>query len=120
MALEAIFRELFSELRKLKDTLVAVRLTVVEDKPVTGEAALVDHMEDTILDIMGSLDEALKAARSAPTARVSRTVGSLDNPQRLRSMSEPLPKSATTGNAWDFPMAASSSTATLCVNPLMT
>jgi hypothetical protein len=68
VALEAIFRELFSELRKLKDTLVAVRLTVVEDKPVTGEAALVDHMEDTILDIMGSLDEALKAARSAQKA----------------------------------------------------
>jgi hypothetical protein len=68
VALEAIFRELFSELRKLKDTLVAVRLTVVEDKPVTGEAALVDHMEDTILDIMGSLEEALKAARSAQKA----------------------------------------------------
>jgi len=68
VALEAVFRELFSELRKLQDMLVAVRLTVVEDKPIKGEAALVDHMEDTILDIMGSLDEGLKAARSAQKA----------------------------------------------------
>lgn len=68
MALEAIFRELLSELRKLQDTLVAVRLTVVEDKPVRGDAALVDQFEDTILEIMGSLDEGLKAARSAQKA----------------------------------------------------
>jgi hypothetical protein len=68
VTLEATFRELFRELRKLQDTLVAVRLTVVEDKPVSGEAALVDHMEDTILDIMGSLDEGLKSARTAHKA----------------------------------------------------
>src|SRR5580693_4667709 len=48
--------------------LVAVRLTVAEDKPVRGEAALAGHMEDTILDIMGTLDEGLKAARSAQRA----------------------------------------------------
>jgi hypothetical protein len=68
VALEAAFEKLFSELRKLQDTLVAVRLTVVEDKPVRGEAALVDKMGDTILDIMGSIDEALRAARSARKA----------------------------------------------------
>jgi len=68
MALEATFRELFSELRKLHDTLVAVRLTVVEDKPLRSESALVDRLEDTILDMMGSLDEALKAARAAQKA----------------------------------------------------
>ena len=65
MALEATFRELFTELRKVYDTLVALRLTVVEDKPVKGQAALVDRLEDTILDVMGLLDEALKAARAA-------------------------------------------------------
>jgi hypothetical protein len=68
VALEATFRELLSEFRKLQDMLVAVRLTVAEDKPVNGEAALAGHMEDTILDIMGSLDEGLKAARSAQRA----------------------------------------------------
>ncbi|HLK66076.1 MAG TPA: hypothetical protein VKU19_21730 [Bryobacteraceae bacterium] len=68
MALEATFRELVSELRKVNDTMVALRLTVVEDKPVRGQAALVDQLEDTILDLMGLLDESLKAARSAHKA----------------------------------------------------
>jgi hypothetical protein len=71
--LEATFQELFTELRKLQDTLVAVRLTVVEDKPVRGAAALVDHLEDTILDMMGLLEEALKAARLAQKAVGTRT-----------------------------------------------
>jgi hypothetical protein len=65
MALEATFRELSSQLRKLHDMLLALRLTVVEDKPVKGEAALVDHLEDTILDLMGALDQSLTAARTA-------------------------------------------------------
>jgi hypothetical protein len=68
VALEATFRELSVQLRKLNDTLLALRLTVGEDKPVKGEAALVDHFEDTILDLMGVLDECLKAARVAQKA----------------------------------------------------
>jgi hypothetical protein len=66
--LEAVFGGLFTELRKLHDTLVAVRLTVVEDKPVRGDAALVGHLGDTILEIMGTLDGALKSAATAQTA----------------------------------------------------
>jgi hypothetical protein len=66
--LEIAFQDLSMELRKFHDTLVAVRLTVVEDKPTRGEAALVDHMEDTILDLMGLLDEALEAAGHAQKA----------------------------------------------------
>jgi hypothetical protein len=65
MAMESAFRDLLSELRKLYDTLVALRLTVVEDKPARGDAALVDRLEDTVLDIMGLLNEALRAARLA-------------------------------------------------------
>jgi hypothetical protein len=65
MAMEAAFRELLTELRKLYDTLVALRLTVVEDKPARGDAALVDRLEDTALDVMGLLNEALRAARLA-------------------------------------------------------
>jgi hypothetical protein len=65
MALESSFRELSSQLRKLRDMLVALRLTIAEDKPLKGQAALVDHLEDTILDLMGSLDECLAAARGA-------------------------------------------------------
>jgi hypothetical protein len=65
MALEAKFRELIQELGKLRDTLVALRLTVVEDKPAKGDAALVDRLGDVILDMMGFLEEGLRAARSA-------------------------------------------------------
>lgn len=68
MALEATFRELFVQLRRVNDTFVALRLTVGEDKPRKGEAALVDHFEDTILEMMGQLDDCLKAARAAHKA----------------------------------------------------
>jgi len=68
VALEATFRELFTQLRRLNDTLLALRLTVGEDKPLKGEAALVDHFEDSILELMGRLDECLKAVRVAQKA----------------------------------------------------
>lgn len=68
MALESIFRDLPGQLRKLHDMLVALRLTVVEDKPLKGEAALVDHLEDTILEVMGTLDECMKTAGAAQKA----------------------------------------------------
>jgi hypothetical protein len=65
MAMEAAFRDLLSELRKVYDTLVALRLTVVEDKPLKGDSALIDRFEDSVLDLMGLLNEALRAARLA-------------------------------------------------------
>ena len=72
MPIEATFQRLFTELRKLQDTLVALRLTVVEDKPSRGEAALVDQLEDSILDLMGYLEESLEKARSAQKAVAGR------------------------------------------------
>jgi hypothetical protein len=68
MALEATFRDLYTQLRRLQDTLVALRVTVAEDKPLKGEAALVDYWEDTILELMGSLHECLTAAGVAQEA----------------------------------------------------
>ena len=68
MALESSFRDLADHLRKLHDMLLALRLTVVEDKPLKGEAALVDHLEDTILDLMGVLDECQKSAAAGRKA----------------------------------------------------
>ncbi len=68
MALEATFRDLHSQLKKLHDNLLALRLTVAEDKPLSGEAALVDQFEDSIMDAMGLLDECLNASRSAQKA----------------------------------------------------
>jgi hypothetical protein len=80
VSLENTIQSLLTESRKLHDMLLAVRLTVVEDKPVRGEAALVDHLEDTILDIMGLLDDASKAARSAH--RAVRNVPDLNGARR--------------------------------------
>ena len=68
MALEATFRELHTRLMNLQDNLLALRLTVAEDKPLKGEAALVDHFEDSILDTMGLLDECLNSSRAAQKA----------------------------------------------------
>jgi len=68
MPIERTFLGLSTELRRLQDTLLALRLTVVEDKPVKGEAALVDQLEDSILDQMGLLEEGLKAAQAAQKA----------------------------------------------------
>ncbi|HEY3741815.1 MAG TPA: hypothetical protein VGL53_18320 [Bryobacteraceae bacterium] len=68
MALLSTFRELGVRLRRLQDTFVALRLTVVEDKPVKGDSALVDRLEDTILDLMGLLHECMGEARKAQRA----------------------------------------------------
>jgi hypothetical protein len=65
MPIERTFRDLWTQFRRLQDTLLALRLTVVEDRPVKGDVALVDQLEDSILDQMGLLDEGLKAAQAA-------------------------------------------------------
>jgi len=68
VALEATFRELYTQFHRLQDTLLALRLTVVEDRPLKSDVALVDQLEDSILDQMGLLDEGLKAAQAAQKA----------------------------------------------------
>ena len=67
MAVEATFRELSKSLHKLHDALNAVLLTV-GDKPPSKESALADDLEGTVLDTMGTLNEARKAALSARRA----------------------------------------------------
>ena len=52
MALEATFRLLFVQIRKLCDTLNAILLTV-GDKPTNRGAVLADELENTILDMLG-------------------------------------------------------------------
>jgi|HubBroStandDraft_4_1064222.scaffolds.fasta_scaffold04906_6 ElaB/YqjD/DUF883 family membrane-anchored ribosome-binding protein len=67
MALEATFRALFVQMRKLCDTLNAVLLTV-GDKPQNRGAALADELENTVLDILGQAEDARTAARIAEKA----------------------------------------------------
>lgn len=61
MALEATFRQLSVALHKLDDELSALQATV-GDTPPNDEAALADALENTVLDVMGTLHEMRKFA----------------------------------------------------------
>jgi hypothetical protein len=68
MALEKAFHELSHQLRKLRDTFLGVRLTVVEDKPPRNEVVLVDRFGDAIEDALGWVEEALTASADGEQA----------------------------------------------------
>jgi hypothetical protein len=67
MALETTFRTLSVQICKLSDTLNAILLTL-GDRPQNRGTALADGMENSILDLMGSLSEAQTAARTGEKA----------------------------------------------------
>ena len=67
MALEATFRQLSLALHKLYDALSALQVTV-GDKPPNDEVALADGLENTVLDMMGTLHEIRKVALEAQKA----------------------------------------------------
>ena len=68
MALDKTFRELSESLRKLRDSFLAIQLTVREDVPKQGSVALVDKFADAIDDALGWVEEALTAALEAGRA----------------------------------------------------
>jgi hypothetical protein len=61
---------LCSRIRLLRDALAEVRLGVVEDRPETGDAVLIDVFGNTADDLIGWLEEALAAADLARQAVV--------------------------------------------------
>jgi hypothetical protein len=67
VALEATFRELQVSLHKLHDALNGLQVGL-GDKPLHDEAALADGLENAVLDAVGVLQEARKAALNARTA----------------------------------------------------
>jgi hypothetical protein len=67
MALEATFRQLSLALHKLDDAFSALQVTV-GDTPPNDETALGDALENTVLDIMGTLHETRKFALQAQNA----------------------------------------------------
>ncbi|MGD0567359.1 MAG: hypothetical protein ABSA78_03050 [Candidatus Sulfotelmatobacter sp.] len=67
MALEATFRDLSVCLHHLHDGLNALQVTL-GDKPPDDESALADGVESVVLDVMGILHEARKAALNARKA----------------------------------------------------
>ena len=67
MALEATFRDLTVCLHHLHDALNALQVTL-GDKPEDDESALADGVETVVLDLMGTLHEARRAALNARKA----------------------------------------------------
>jgi hypothetical protein len=68
VTLEATFRELGHQFKRAQDCMLALHLTVAEDKPARGEAAMVEGMDDLIIATMGLLEECLTSARAARKA----------------------------------------------------
>jgi hypothetical protein len=68
MALEAAFDELRLRLLTARDAILELKVTVVEDKPLRGEAALVDGWGDAVEDLAGAAHEAVEAAGLAQQA----------------------------------------------------
>ncbi len=67
MALEKTFRDLSVCLHHLHDALNALQVTL-GDKPPDDESALADGVETVVLDLMGTLHEARKAALNGKKA----------------------------------------------------
>ncbi len=61
MPLEATFRNVEQHLRRLREHLSQLILTLVEDKPANGDFALADALAGAAHDLTGILDEALTA-----------------------------------------------------------
>jgi len=68
MALERTFRELPAQLRRLRDRLQELEVTVVEDRPQANQAVIVDSLEYAVADLRGWAEEALQAAEEAERA----------------------------------------------------
>jgi hypothetical protein len=67
MALEATFRHLSAALHKVDDAFSALLITV-GDTPPNDQTALADALENTVLDIMGTVHETLTSVLQAQKA----------------------------------------------------
>jgi hypothetical protein len=68
VALEKVFREMTECLRRLRDNLLAVQLTIRVDTPKEGSVLLVDVFGEAVDDVVGWLEEAIQAACEAQKA----------------------------------------------------
>jgi hypothetical protein len=68
MALERTIKELATKLHRLRDRFQELRLTVVEDRPLRNDAAVVDSFEYAVEDVLGWTNEAVQAAHTAERA----------------------------------------------------
>src|SRR5215212_6905178 len=68
MPLEKTFRQLAVQLRRFRERLRELEITVVEDRPPTRDAAIVDNFECAVDDLTGWVEEALERAEQAERA----------------------------------------------------
>ena len=71
MTLEATFQQLCSRIADLGEYLNQLRVTIVEDKPLQGDKALIDQLSDATYDVRGPLEEAHEFADEARRASMS-------------------------------------------------
>lgn len=68
MAFEATFNELVAAWHRLHEVIEALRVTTVEDKPLTDGVLLIDRCGDATEDLLGWATEGLAAAAEAQQA----------------------------------------------------
>lgn len=91
MSIETVFPELNERLTRLREAVVCLRLTVVEDKPIRGDLALIDLRSDAIDEMSGRIEEAIEEA--------SRGQKALRSPQRLDAARQALSQCQQAFNA---------------------
>jgi hypothetical protein len=68
MPLEKTFRQLAVQLRRFRERIRELEITVVEDRPQTRDAAIVDNFECAVDDLTGWAKESLDQAEEAERA----------------------------------------------------
>ncbi|HLK57994.1 MAG TPA: hypothetical protein VKU00_15610 [Chthonomonadaceae bacterium] len=68
MTLEATFQNARGQLQQLFDTLVGVRVTIIEDRPLMGDSVLVTRFGDAVEDALGDLTQAIEQAMEGEEA----------------------------------------------------
>jgi hypothetical protein len=63
MSVAAVFQELEQQLQTLSESLLALRTTVLEDRPLPGDHVLVERFGDCVEDLLGNVSELQAAVR---------------------------------------------------------
>ncbi len=88
MTLEATFQNLCSGIAEWSQYVQDLRVTIVEDKPLGGDRALIDQLGDATYDVRGHLEEALEFADEARRAVEMNSINSDLARRRLASCNE--------------------------------
>src|SRR6202167_1719691 len=68
MAIEAVFANLLHKIEALREALLGLALTAIEDRPASGEVLLVERLGDTVQDLCGLCEGTREAANQARDA----------------------------------------------------